>query len=148
MCARCAVRAMVLDEFVIAHTLGWWAKALMLRDSAMCVTPSAGAGAWHSHGYTEPSRLHPPARAGYGWDRFCLSYRSFRSRCVHRCKDVRIVLHVNSRTHDASTYSSTGFQTSMSAGGTAGSWMCSSATTLASSEARWAVECAPALGNS
>ena len=28
---------MVLDEFVIAHTLGWWAKALMLRHSGMCV---------------------------------------------------------------------------------------------------------------
>ena len=27
---------MVLDEFVIAHTLGWWAKALMLRHSGMC----------------------------------------------------------------------------------------------------------------
>jgi hypothetical protein len=28
-------RAMVLDEFVVAHTVGWWAKALMLRHSGM-----------------------------------------------------------------------------------------------------------------
>ena len=26
-----------MDEFVIAHTVGWWAKALMLRHSGMCV---------------------------------------------------------------------------------------------------------------
>ena len=32
-----ACRAMIMDEFVIAHTLGWWAKALMLRHSGMCV---------------------------------------------------------------------------------------------------------------
>jgi phosphatidylserine synthase 2 len=47
-CSRCRVlltrcwlgggrRTMVLDEFVLAHTLGWWAKALMLRHSGMCV---------------------------------------------------------------------------------------------------------------
>jgi hypothetical protein len=27
----------VLDEFVVAHALGWWAKALILRHSGMCV---------------------------------------------------------------------------------------------------------------
>jgi hypothetical protein len=32
---------MIMDEFVIAHTLGWWAKALMLRHSGMC---ASGAG--------------------------------------------------------------------------------------------------------
>ena len=33
-----AYRAMIMDEFVIAHTLGWWAKALMLRHSGMCAS--------------------------------------------------------------------------------------------------------------
>ena len=31
----CGCRAMIMDEFVIAHTVGWWAKALMLRHSGM-----------------------------------------------------------------------------------------------------------------
>jgi phosphatidylserine synthase 2 len=30
-----AIRGTVFDEFVVAHTLGWWGKALMLRDRAM-----------------------------------------------------------------------------------------------------------------
>jgi hypothetical protein len=34
---------MVLDEFVLAHVAGWWAKALMLRHSGMCVAHSSGA---------------------------------------------------------------------------------------------------------
>ena len=33
-----ACRAMIMDEFVSAHTLGWWAKALMLRHSGMCAS--------------------------------------------------------------------------------------------------------------
>lgn len=28
----------LFDEFVVAHTLGWWCKALMLRDNAMLWT--------------------------------------------------------------------------------------------------------------
>lgn len=34
------LRATVFDEFVIAHTLGWWGKALILRDRAMLWTIS------------------------------------------------------------------------------------------------------------
>ena len=44
-----ACRAMVMDEFVVAHTLGWWAKSLILRHSGMCV-PAARllATAWRA----------------------------------------------------------------------------------------------------
>jgi hypothetical protein len=44
---------MVLDEFVIAHTLGWWAKALMLRHSGMCVT-DGGVLSVVANGLTPP----------------------------------------------------------------------------------------------
>lgn len=30
-----AIKATVFDEFTVAHTLGWWAKALVLRDQAL-----------------------------------------------------------------------------------------------------------------
>ena len=33
-----ALRDTVFDEFVVAHTLGWWGKALVLRDRVMLWT--------------------------------------------------------------------------------------------------------------
>ena len=36
------VKAVVLDEFVIAHILGWWGKAVMIRDFKVLVTLSIG----------------------------------------------------------------------------------------------------------
>lgn len=30
-----AIKATLFDEFVVAHTLGWWGKALILRDTSM-----------------------------------------------------------------------------------------------------------------
>jgi hypothetical protein len=29
------IKATVFDEFVVAHTLGWWGKALIIRDNVM-----------------------------------------------------------------------------------------------------------------
>ncbi len=34
--------ATLLDEFVIAHTLGWWGKALIMRNYPMLWTLSIG----------------------------------------------------------------------------------------------------------
>ncbi|KAK9837431.1 hypothetical protein WJX81_001944 [Elliptochloris bilobata] len=36
------IRNTVFDEFVIAHTLGWWAKAVMIRNHVMLWTLSIG----------------------------------------------------------------------------------------------------------
>ena len=32
----------IFDEFVVAHTLGWWGKALIIRDYPMLWTLSVG----------------------------------------------------------------------------------------------------------
>ncbi|KAI8468839.1 MAG: PSS-domain-containing protein [Monoraphidium minutum] len=37
-----ALRGTLLDEFVIAHTLGWWAKALVLRNRLLLWVASVG----------------------------------------------------------------------------------------------------------
>lgn len=29
------IKATLFDEFVVAHTLGWWGKALIIRDNVM-----------------------------------------------------------------------------------------------------------------
>ena len=36
------IKATVFDEFVIAHTLGWWVKALIMRNWLMLWTCSIG----------------------------------------------------------------------------------------------------------
>ena len=36
------IPSQVFDEFVIAHTLGWWGKALMLRDLKLLWVLSIG----------------------------------------------------------------------------------------------------------
>ena len=54
-----------MDEFVIAHTVGWWAKALMLRHSGMCVDVSVALarmfqGSHRTSTATQAvGRLHP-----------------------------------------------------------------------------------------
>ena len=69
---------MILDEFMVAHTVGWWAKALMLRHSGMCALP-----AWPG--------AHPFATAlttqaaGCGLALCCLSLQSSRFRRVCPC---------------------------------------------------------------
>lgn len=30
-----ALRSTLLDEFVLAHSLGWWAKALLIRNTGL-----------------------------------------------------------------------------------------------------------------
>jgi hypothetical protein len=37
-CCLQAIKDTVFDEFVIAHTLGWWGKALFLRNNIMLWT--------------------------------------------------------------------------------------------------------------
>jgi phosphatidylserine synthase 2 len=29
------IKGTLFDEFVVAHTIGWWAKALIIRDNVM-----------------------------------------------------------------------------------------------------------------
>jgi hypothetical protein len=44
----------VFDEFVVAHTLGWWGKALIIRNYTMLWVPATAAAA--------------AAVGGGGWD--------------------------------------------------------------------------------
>jgi len=70
-----ACRAMIMDEFVIAHTLGWWAKALMLRHSGMCVSKTCQSANDASRGCFLPS-------TGCGSAPYFSSFQSCPSRCA------------------------------------------------------------------
>ena len=73
----------VFDEFVIAHTLGWWGKALILRDNKMLwalrrararmlgrrITRRGGGSAL-------PLALRPNGDPGPGWR--CAQYPELR----------------------------------------------------------------------
>ena len=58
------VRATVLDEFVVAHIMGWWAKALLLRRGGAARSVADRGGADTSAGLLQAPRhavavLHP-----------------------------------------------------------------------------------------
>jgi len=36
------IKATLLDEFVIAHSIGWWAKALLIRNTTLLWVYSIG----------------------------------------------------------------------------------------------------------
>ena len=62
-----AIKATLVDEFVVAHALGWWAKAVLLRDRRLLWPLSAGFE------LAEASLAHAlPNFSECWWDRWVL----------------------------------------------------------------------------
>lgn len=77
------LRAALLDEFTLAHSLGWWAKALLLRDKGLLWAYSIGFELMERSFAVRACA--PAAQRCVLWVRLCFRGGSMRGQGGGRC---------------------------------------------------------------